>query len=267
MGFFNLDGPVYRIGSIIADILILGIFWILLAIPVVTIGASTSAVYYVFTKRVNGREGYLWQDFWRSFRQNFITATAVWLTLLVIFVLLIFNITYAGLLEDMAGIVLAVQFVIFVQTTFVAMYAFPLISRFEMGYREVIKTAFFLANRHILMTISNAVLLAACVLMVFMQPMFIFFMVGVYCYFSSFLIVKAFKKYRPDMDLETNTGEMAPLQLDAIDEKDEDDAGVAVGATPSRPDFDEIQTEQTYYDNNSTVMNLDRLRGMQEDKE
>ena len=261
MGFFSMDGPIYKFGNIMADIMILGIIWTLLAIPVVTIGASTSAVYYVFTKRINGRDGYLLQDFWKSFRQNFITATAVWMTLLLIFAVLSFNILYAGLLEGMAGFMLIIQFVIFVQMVFIAMYAFPLISRFEMGYRAVFKTAFFLANRHILITISNAVLLASTVVIVMAHPLFILFLGGVYCYFSSFLIVKAFKKYRPDMDLDTNTGETAPLQLDTSDDGDE--AGGA-GADFSPPEQDE---NETYYDNNSTVLNLERLKGIRDDKE
>ena len=261
MGFFSLDGPVYRIGGIIADIMILSIFWILLAIPVVTIGASTSAVYYVFTKRINGRDGYLWQDFWKSFRQNFITSTAVWLTLLLVYIVLTFNILNVGLLEGMTDFVLIVQFVILVQVSFITMYAFPLISRFEMGYREVFKTSFFLANRHILITISNAVMLATCILVAFFQPMFILIVPGVYCYFSSFLIIKAFKKYRPDMDLDLNTGEMAPLQLED-DENDEEENDIATASDGS------IKNQETpLYDNNSAVLNLERLKGMQDDKE
>ena len=237
MGFFNMDGPIYKIGNIIADILILGVLWILLAIPVVTIGASTSAVYYVCTKRVNGREGYLWQDFWKSFRQNFLTATAVWLTLLVAYGVLSFNIINAGILEGMANIVLVVSFIIFVQMVFIHTYVFALISRFEMGYREVFKTAFFLANRHILLTVANAILLAGLVLISLLQPIFVIPAAGAYFYFSSFLVVKAFKKYRPDLDVEANLGELGPLQFDDDDKGDD------------------------------TVLNLDKLKEMQDDKE
>jgi len=256
MGFFSMDGPIYKIGGIIADILILGILWVLLAVPIVTIGASTSAVYYVFTKRINGRDGYLWREFWSSFRQNFRTATAVWLTLLVIYIVLTFNIVNIGLLEGMADFILIVQFVILVQITFITMYAFPLISRFEMGYKEVFKTAFFLANRHILITLSNIVLLISAAIIAFLQPAFIFVMVGAYCYFSSFLIIKAFRKYRPDLDLETNVGHMAPLRLEEKKKEAQEES-----------QKEEESYEEPIYDNNSTVLNLERLKDMQTDKE
>jgi uncharacterized membrane protein YesL len=236
MGIFNMDGPIYRIGTILADILILGVLWLVFSLPVVTIGASTTAVYYVFTKRINGREGYLWQDFWRSFRQNFLMATAVWLTLLLIYAFLVFNITNVGLLEAMTDFVLVAQFIILVQAIFVTMYAFPLISRFEMGYVEVFKTAFFLANRHILLTISCAVLFISAIIIALLMPVFLLAVAGAYCYFSSFLFVKAFKKYRPDLDLVTGTGEVAPLQLDEGQEARDD----------------------------STVLNLDKLKEMRD---
>jgi len=259
MGIFSIDGPFYKFGSIVADILILGLLWFLLAIPIVTIGAATSAVYYVFTKRVNGKEGYLWRDFWSSFRQNFLMATAVWVTLLLAYGILGFNIFNAGLLEGMADFVLIVQFVILVQITFITMYAFALISRFEMGYREVLKTAFFLANRHILLTIFNIILLGGTVIVALVQPFFILVAAGAYCYFSSFLIMRAFKKYRPDMDAEINIGEMAPLQLNNDVVKEEEPA----------EEFYEVYVdyEEPLYDNDSTVLNIDRLKGMQEDKE
>ncbi|MCL2377255.1 MAG: DUF624 domain-containing protein [Defluviitaleaceae bacterium] len=214
MGIFNIDGPFYKIGSTIADILIIGLMWLLLAVPIFTIGASTTAAYYVFTKRVSGKEGYLWRDFWQSFRQNFLTATAVWLTILVVYAVLAFNVLNANLAEGFVNILLVTQFIIFVQISFIAMYAFPLISRFEMGYRTVFKTAFFLANRHILLTIANAVLLAVAIVLSLVQPVFAIPAIGLYLHFSSFFILLAFKKYRPDLDEMVDTGALGPLNLD-----------------------------------------------------
>jgi len=261
VGIFNIDGPFYKFGSILADIIILGLLWFLLALPIVTIGASTSAVYYVFTKRVNGREGYVWSDFWRSFRQNFFISTGVWLTMLLIYAVLILNIYYAELLGNMASFVLVVQLIILVQATFITMYIFPLISRFEMRYLELFKTAFFLANRHILLTITNTVLLASSAVIVIMQPIFLFVLAGAYFYFSSFLFMRAFKKYRPDIDELTYTTEMAPLQLDFIEETVEADIAEETSG------LSEQSEDETFYGNDSTVLNLERVKGMQDDKE
>ena len=234
MGIFNMDGPLYKIGNIIADMLIIGLLWLLLAIPVFTIGASTTAAYYVFTKRASGKDGYLWQDFWRSFRQNFRTATLVWLTILVVYAILAFNVFNANLVEGFINILLITQFIIFVQVSFITMYAFPLISRFEMGYRTVFKTAFFLANRHILLTIANTILFAAVAFLSIAQPIFAIPAIGLYIHFSSFLILRAFKKYRPELDEETEVGALGPLNFE---------------------------------DKETTALDLEAVKKMQEDKE
>ncbi|MCL2573137.1 MAG: DUF624 domain-containing protein [Defluviitaleaceae bacterium] len=264
MGFFNLDGPVYRIASIIADIMILGLLWLILALPIVTIGASTTAVFYVFTKRVNGKDGYLWRDFWTSFRQNFFTATAVWLTLLLVYTVLLFNIVNAGLLDGMANAILIVQFVILIQVSFITIFIFPLLSRFKLGYRALFKTAFFLANRHILITISNAVLLVSVILISLLQPIILVIAAGIYCYFASFLFVKAFKKYRPELDVEAGIDVLAPLQLDDDDEKGD---SMEVALEPNDESEENESYDEPYYDNNSQVLNLERLKNIQDNKE
>ena len=45
--FFNYDNPVWRYIGKFGDLIILNILWIICSIPIFTIGASTTAVYYV----------------------------------------------------------------------------------------------------------------------------------------------------------------------------------------------------------------------------
>lgn len=49
-GFFNYDNPVWRFIGKLGDLILLNILWIVCSIPVFTIGASTTAVYYVTLK-------------------------------------------------------------------------------------------------------------------------------------------------------------------------------------------------------------------------
>ena len=255
MGIFNIDGPLYKIGGIIADVIILGLLWLITSIPIFTIGASTTAVYYVSTKKINGREGYLWQDFWRSFRQNFITSTLVFMTLALIYLVLIFNIQNISFLEYFGNVVLTIQFFIFIELTFISMYAFPLISRFEMKYKTVFKTAFILANRHILITISNFVLLFAVVVLVIYMPIFGFIASGIYCYFSSFLIIKAFRKYRPDLDPQIIPGQLEPLKFETVPKTEIQEDNETIP-----DDFDEKKYIQT------GTLDLEKLKNIQANK-
>ena len=82
-GIFDLDNPVMRFLSRVADIMILNLLFILCSIPVFTTGASLSALYYCLFKMKEGTEGYLVRKFFHSFRENFKQATLMWLIMLV----------------------------------------------------------------------------------------------------------------------------------------------------------------------------------------
>ena len=47
---FSLDGKLFHILSRIADLILLNVLWLLSSLPIITIGASTTALYYVMLK-------------------------------------------------------------------------------------------------------------------------------------------------------------------------------------------------------------------------
>ena len=70
-GLFNYDNPVWRFIGKLGDLIILNILWMITSIPIVTIGASTTALYYVTLKLVRDEDGYTIKSFFKSFRDNF----------------------------------------------------------------------------------------------------------------------------------------------------------------------------------------------------
>lgn len=48
-GWFNIDSKFYRFCSYVGDFIILMVLWAIFSLPVITIGASTTAAYYVAT--------------------------------------------------------------------------------------------------------------------------------------------------------------------------------------------------------------------------
>ena len=81
-GFFNYDNPVWRFIGKLGDLILLNILWIVCSIPVFTIGASTTAVYYVTLKLVRDEGDSTIRSFFHSFKGNFRQATAIWMILL-----------------------------------------------------------------------------------------------------------------------------------------------------------------------------------------
>lgn len=81
---FDYQNPVWRFMGRVADLFFLTLLWVVGSLPVITIGASTTALYYVALKMVKNQEGYLWKSYWHSYRENLGIATGVWCVMLVI---------------------------------------------------------------------------------------------------------------------------------------------------------------------------------------
>ena len=60
------------------------ILWFICSIPIFTIGASTTALYYTCLKIVRNEEGNVTKTFFKSFKENFRQATVIWLILFAI---------------------------------------------------------------------------------------------------------------------------------------------------------------------------------------
>ncbi len=206
-GFFNLDGAFYKYGTLIADIMILSILWTITSIPIFTIGASTTAIFYVMTRRISEKERYVVKDYFKSFKENFKQATVLWFAISIVFSVIIFNIvsiTNGLILTDnasLARILIIFYFCLLIEIFLVGMYAFPLLSRFELNNREILKTSFFLANKHFPTSLLNIIVFVGIIfagLQIFIP--ILFFFVGIYTLITSGLFMRIFKKYKPEID-------------------------------------------------------------------
>lgn len=80
------DRPMWRFLGSIADFAVLTVYWLIGCLPIVTIGTSTTAVFYVCFRLHNREEGKLWQMYKKSFKENLKQGIFIWL--LYIFVAL-----------------------------------------------------------------------------------------------------------------------------------------------------------------------------------
>ena len=201
--FFSLDGPFNKYGGMIADMIILSLMWLLFSLLGLglTIGASTSAMFFVSTRRIANREGYITSDFWMAFKANFKKATQIWLIILVLVWLIWFNLNNIEVVGGLQVIIFPAQIVLLAEIGLMSVYLFPMNARFDMGLKQLFKSSFYMANRHLLTSVSCLCLLIAAVLSFFiMPPLALFLAPGAYAWLSSYMIMKIFKKYRPEMD-------------------------------------------------------------------
>ena len=157
---FDMDNPVFRTISKLVDLIWLNIIFIIFSLPVVTIGASVTALMSVTMKMARDREGYMWAGFWKSFKENFKQSTIIWIIMILVATVLGTDIYFfysntAGyakfLLAFMLGISLA--------CSCIATYLFPLQAQFVHTIKQTLKNALLVGMRHIQWTLFIVVIL------------------------------------------------------------------------------------------------------------
>lgn len=199
--FFNLDNPIFTFLSKVCDLLFLSIVWVLLCIPVITIGPANTALYYAVVKVVRRERGYLFREFFKSFRLNFKRGAIIGVILTIIFAVLAFDIYLSwgniGEKGKQGSIMLGVFVAITVLTLCFSLYIFPILSRFDMTIMQLIKAAIFMSIKHLPYTIGMvAVTIAVIVGTAFFQIL-IFFAPAVCVLINSLLMERILKKYVP----------------------------------------------------------------------
>ena len=165
MNFNWTDNVVTRGLSKIFDMVCLNILWLICSIPIITMGASTAAMYSVMLKMVKNEEGYIFRGFFKAFKDNFKQSTIMWLIILLLTVVWWVDFNFAGSIGGTGGFVLSVIFILLgVVLLSVTIYVFPLTARYVNTIRNTFKNALILTIAKLPYTfLMIAVLIAAVV--------------------------------------------------------------------------------------------------------
>jgi uncharacterized membrane protein YesL len=200
MKLFDADGPLMQGLNKVADLMILNIIALLCCVPIITIGASITALYYMALKIVRGEEVYIFKGFMKSFKQNFRQGTIIWLIQIVVMVVLFLDyfIVY-GNPDQSPSIIVQV---LFLATSLIALatflFIYPVLSKFDNSLRNTFKNTFIMAimqlPKVIIMGVLWAIppLLAIFVFQLF--PLTVLFGLSVPAYVSAMLYNKFFQK-------------------------------------------------------------------------
>ena len=139
----------------------LNLLWFLCSLPIFTIGASTTALYYVCLKIVRDEEHHVGTLFFRAFRENFRQSTVLWLILLAVglflagdvYILYGLRSTAASSAAVLWTLILAVVFAASVVYVIVLLYIFPLVASVSNTNRAMLKNAFLIGTHYLFATI------------------------------------------------------------------------------------------------------------------
>jgi len=161
MKFFSYESKFSQILLKLCWSCYLNLLWFICSLPIVTIGASTTALYYASLKLVREEDSSLTRQFFRSFRENFKQATVLWLILLGVglflgadgYILYHLRLSAAGPLAVMWTLILAVVIAASVVYVIVLLYVFPLLASVCNTNRAMLKNAFLIGTHYLFATI------------------------------------------------------------------------------------------------------------------
>ena len=186
------EGPAMSFITRLVYSAYLNILWIVCCIPIVTAGASTTALYHMTLKMAKNEEGHLTSGFFQAFKENFRQSTVVWLILLALGILLgvdgyvFFHMRFENAfwaVETAVFIVLRVGYAI------ILLWVFPIMARFENTAFRTIKNALMVGMRFLFCTaLAAAIHFAMLVVIINVFLPVIVFGEGTCAFLCSFLM-------------------------------------------------------------------------------
>lgn len=226
--FFDMDNGFWRAMNRVADIFILNIIFLICCIPIITIGASTTALYTMTLKIVRDEDTYIAKGFFHAFKSNFKQSTILWLIMLVLGAFLGLDLSITSSMDSSYMIALKyVFYCIFFLYAIALSYVFPLQSRFENTIANTLKNSLFIGIAHFLPWSLLILVLNALPIIIFLYftsaffsigiPVFLLFGFATIAFFNSKMLHRVFKKYIPDENTEASNEEDEELSETAAD--------------------------------------------------
>ena len=203
-GFFNADNKLWSSVNSAVDAILLNIMWLITCIPIVTIGAATTAFYYTTHKVIRNQRSGIWKEYWSSFRGNFKQATKIWMIFLAIFVVFYFDINIcveylkAG---EQIGIMAYFFYGLLAVVLIWFMYVFAYMARFEDKIKTTLKNAAIMAFTNPGYSLIVLVLVAGSLYVCRILILFSWFIPAIAMVFINLVLEKVFRKYMTEEEL------------------------------------------------------------------
>ena len=160
--FFDANNPVMKFLSRLVDMAVLNLMTIAFMIPIVTAGASITAMNNVLIHLVRKDETYVWKMFLTSFKQNLKQGIGLGILFTAIFAVAGLELMMLHSIDAKSSTMFMIIITVISLCVFaVGIYTFALLSRFENTVRGTLVNAVSLALGHIPRTLGMLAVWAA----------------------------------------------------------------------------------------------------------
>jgi uncharacterized membrane protein YesL len=202
---FSADSVLMRGLTRIADVMILNALFIVTSLPVLTLGASLTAMHFTAMRIGTGECNSVTADYFRSFRKNLRQATVLALALAALAAVLAawYVVLTSSALGAVAELVLlAIWYILAFSLATTALFAFPYLASFEGRTRDVLRNALLLAWRHLPTSMATLSLLVLSIGVTLFYPQaigygLVWLLIGFagIAVANGFLFTRVFSKY------------------------------------------------------------------------
>lgn len=206
----NYDSRFSRVLNRLTELILLNFIFILTCLPILTIGASVTALYSTALKMARNEEGYIFQGYFKDFAANFKQATAFWLIeLLLYFQLHVLTVAAAVNGGYMIQIYTVITWVLGILYSMYFLFVFPLTATFQNTFFRIAKNAFVMIISHLPWVLAAYLIVAIPLAVSFgintkilQFAMLFWILIGfaLVTFLSSFCLNRIFKRYRDSGD-------------------------------------------------------------------
>ena len=155
---FRPEGLVWSMLNTITDVLVLSLLWCTCSLPLLTLGAASTALYDAVAHGIRNAEGGVYRRFFRTFRRELKTSlgtTLLWGGILALYVYVLALLDSLAPGDTKLTLLAGAYRVLMLLPLSAATWSAVLLSRFTFGFRELVITSVRFLPAHL---IASAVL-------------------------------------------------------------------------------------------------------------
>lgn len=213
----------YEMGEELGNIIILSLLWVVFSLPIITIGPSSAALYYVIHKLSTDESVKLVSSFWHSFLSNLKQGI-----LLSVITILFIGITAINMYIGKNGYngiefpdwYFPVSFIPLIAIVFILPYLFPYLARFSDTTGKILKNCFTFGTINMFNSFELSVLIVAASAAIWFFPPCILVVPYIVCRISHYLCEKPFETILKLMDRRAHPEKYADENKDTDESSD-----------------------------------------------
>lgn len=154
-GKIDYRSGIMSVMTIVYQVMLLNILWLVFSIPLVTIGASTKALIGSIRDMINGELNHEIKTYFSYFKSQFVKTTAIFLMLVVAYGIVVINLI---MMPEISWMLTWIQLPVLVQLVVLTTMVGYVLLDFDIPMMKTIKVAWILGNRNIIKSIGVVVI-------------------------------------------------------------------------------------------------------------